>query len=371
MVSKKWERYLMITLLGILVLTLAAGMTLAVVYQLMADRAAAGVQFMGQDMGGKTREEVVQALELHDRIYARQVFRLQAWDEIRSFSPAEVGVSLDVPALTEEVMVRGNRGNLLERLVERYRLNNQGGERLGLVVRHDEERMNAYLNSIARKVNQDRVPARFEVTGGQVEIIPSIIGLELDAERSTRNLVHALADPDSVEIPLYVVATEPNYTTEQLEAMGIDRLRASYSTRFYAGAASRNNNIRLAAGALRGQILEPGDVLSFNEIVGPRSSEAGYSYAPVIVDGELEPGLGGGVCQVSSTLYNTGLRGNLEIIERAGHSRPVSYVPPGRDATVAYDYIDLKMRNSSSQAFLLWTSVGRSNITIQLYGPEA
>lgn len=140
---------------------------------------------------------------------------------------------------------------------------------------------------------------------------------------------------------------------------------ASFSTALEEGELTRNNNIRLAAEAIDGTRLAPGAVFSFNAIVGPRIREKGYQEAKVIVEGAAAPGIGGGICQVSTTLYNVALLAGMEILERHHHSRPVGYVPLGRDATVAEGSLDLKFRNPTRDTIILRAGVDGNRLLIE------
>jgi len=142
---------------------------------------------------------------------------------------------------------------------------------------------------------------------------------------------------------------------------------AQYSTHFDSTQVNRTENIRLAAKTLDGKLLASGERFSFNESVGERTAEAGYKEAMVIVGDAFTPGLGGGVCQVSSTLYNAVILANLEVLERHRHSLPVDYVPSGQDATVAFPVLDFKFRNTTDTYLLIRSFVEGNTLTFQLY----
>ncbi|OLN28090.1 cell wall-binding repeat-containing protein [Desulfosporosinus metallidurans] len=142
---------------------------------------------------------------------------------------------------------------------------------------------------------------------------------------------------------------------------------SQYSTNFDSSQANRTENIRLAAKALDGTLLAPGERFSFNGSVGERTAEAGYKEALIIEGDIFTPGLGGGVCQVSSTLYNAVIIANLEILEKHRHTLPISYVPPGQDATVAFPALDFKFRNSLDTSVLIRSTVQGNTLTFQLY----
>lgn len=142
---------------------------------------------------------------------------------------------------------------------------------------------------------------------------------------------------------------------------------AQYSTTFDSSQVNRTENIRLATKALNGKLLAPGVRFSFNESVGERTAEAGYKEALIIEGDVFTPGLGGGICQVSSTLYNAAILAKLEIVERHHHTLPISYVPPGQDATVAFPFLDFKFRNSTEKYLLIRSLLKGNTLTFQLY----
>ena len=160
----------------------------------------------------------------------------------------------------------------------------------------------------------------------------------------------------------------PSLTAAQLENQKITGLLASYTTHFDPSQSARTENVRIAAKALDMAVVKPGDTLSFNKIVGERTIEGGYKDAYIIVDDQFVPGLAGGICQVSSTLYNTGLFANLAVTQRTNHDLAISYVPLGQDATVAYPDLDLKFNNNTGGYLLVRTSTSANTLTIDLYG---
>lgn len=210
--------------------------------------------------------------------------------------------------------------------------------------------------------------ASFKITADNLmQIIPDETGLEAD--------IPALAEQvrrlDPLAPGTFTVAyrqVSPAVTASQLEEQKITGMLASFTTKFDPNLRGRSENIRLAAFALDGTLIKPGEEFSFNRTVGPRTAAAGYQEAIIIEDGRFVPGLGGGVCQVSSTLYNVVLLAGLQVTERHPHALPVSYVPPGKDATIAWASLDFKFKNSSGGYLLLKSSVGSGSVTINLYG---
>jgi len=151
----------------------------------------------------------------------------------------------------------------------------------------------------------------------------------------------------------------------------VNKLIGQYSTYFDSSQVNRTENVRLAAKALDGKQLAPGERFSFNESVGERTAEAGYKEAMVIEGDAYTPGLGGGICQVSSTLYNAVILAHLEVLERHPHSLPVAYVPLGQDATVSYGILDFRFRNNTDAYLLIHSSIEENTLTFQLNEKKA
>ncbi len=145
---------------------------------------------------------------------------------------------------------------------------------------------------------------------------------------------------------------------------------AGFTTDFAFATPGQAHNIGLAAERLRGLVVQPGKTFSFNAAVGPRTPQAGFQTGRIFVGDRIVQGCGGGVCQVATTLYNVVLLADLPVLERHRHSLTVPYVPPGQDATVAWNYADFRFRNNLNGPLLLWSRTEGRRLTISLYGPE-
>lgn len=167
-----------------------------------------------------------------------------------------------------------------------------------------------------------------------------------------------------VVMPIYL--TEPNVTEEELKEMKTEEI-ASFTTYFDSSVAGRTENIRLSADAIHGTVLGPGDTFSFNHEVGERTVERGYKEAKEIVNKEFVMGIGGGICQTSSTLFNAVDQAGLSIVERFTHSREIGYVPTGRDATVSWGGPDFRFSNPFDKPIWIQTSVEGGAITVSVY----
>jgi len=185
----------------------------------------------------------------------------------------------------------------------------------------------------------------------------------VDTSSLGSSVYDGIADGYGKAIKLNLTVKEPSVDTVMSSG-----LIAQYSTHFDSNLVNRTENLRLAAEAIDGKILAPGEPFSFNQSVGERTTEAGYKEALIIVGEEYTPGLGGGICQVSSTLYNAAILAHLKILERHSHSLPVDYVPAGQDATVSFGILDFRFRNSTDAYLLIRSSIEENTLTIQLYG---
>lgn len=177
-----------------------------------------------------------------------------------------------------------------------------------------------------------------------------------------------LLNSENSEIIIPLKITEPNVTTNQIGTEAFPDLLASYSTIFSTKNTNRTTNIKLASNKINGVVLMPGEEFSYNTVVGPRTAAAGYKTAAVYVGGKVENGIGGGICQVSSTLYNTALRANLEIIKRSNHRFATGYVPLSTDATVSWGGPEFIFKNSRKYPIKIVSTVNGGKITVDIYG---
>ena len=173
-------------------------------------------------------------------------------------------------------------------------------------------------------------------------------------------------DKDEYVVPLKILY--PNVTTNMIGTEAFPDLLSSYSTRYNAYDRDRTTNLQLAANKINGTVLMPGETFSYNQVVGERTIAAGYKEAPIYVSGEVVDGLGGGICQITSTLYNAVLYANLEIVERSNHQFVPSYVTASRDATVVYGSIDFKFKNNRDYPIKIMCSVSGGIANFQIFG---
>jgi len=235
---------------------------------------------------------------------------------------------------------------------------------------HSDEVQERVIDRLGADVNRAPVNARFSVRGGEVIIHPSEIGSGIDTQQLKEGMAEALMVTDAGERSVEVSMNdhEPRRSKADAEAMNIRERIATYTTTFSASNRPRVNNIRLISEILDGTIIAPGEEFSFNGTTGQRTAARGFQEAGAIIRGEMSTSIGGGICQVSTTLFNTTMDSGVQITQRINHSTFLSAYPAGRDATVAWNGPDFRFRNTLDNYILISTATTDSSVTISFFG---
>ncbi|MDD3363960.1 MAG: VanW family protein [Syntrophomonas sp.] len=191
-------------------------------------------------------------------------------------------------------------------------------------------------------------------------IIAEESGTSVDVDKTLAQI--QVAAPGQ-KVQLEIITSQPRHRSQDIT--NAKHPIAGYQTWFH-GSPERYKNISVALKSINNTLVWPGEVFSFNEVTGPRTPERGYLPAPIILNGGFDVGYGGGVCQVSSTVYNAALLAKLPIIERHAHTKPVHYVPEGKDATVNYGYLDMKFSNNRNGPLIIKTTLQNGRIYVEL-----
>jgi vancomycin resistance protein YoaR len=225
--------------------------------------------------------------------------------------------------------------------------------------------------ALGTHVGRKAVDARFKTSNGEVTIVPSRDGVGPDLDALADELTTVLSDSAAQRtVELRTTIAKPKVTTEDARAMGIRKRISVFTTTYSAGNKARTNNIHTLGDALDGTLLAPDEVFSFNETIGQRTAAKGYQEANAIVNGKLVPQLGGGICQVGTTIFNTVFESGLPVTQRKNHSFYISHYPKGRDATISWGGPDFKFKNDTENWVLISVSYTSSSITIALYGTD-
>jgi len=355
-----------------------------------AGTAPARVSVAGLSVAGKSSEEIEKlAGEYAARLLALPV-RVRSGKRTTLTSPARLGVTAAVARAVKAAVETPTGGSLFDRIRERF----AGPEERKIELELDVPvaGVEQGLKRFSAMIGIEPKQARLTKVSGKFQRTPPKPGKELDAaalaatlrgilgaeELRTRIAASLEQEPRRSDWLKAQTPLELEAATRDAEArIGLKHLEpiatrlTSFTTSLGASSRNRVHNVRLACQAIDGTVLLPGDVFSYNDTVGPRVASAGFKEAPVIVRGKLEPGTGGGICQVSSTLYNAILLADLEIVLRRHHAFPVHYVPAGRDATVVDGLIDFRFKNRLKHAIAIDSKVVGGRVIVHLYGHEA
>lgn len=333
------------------------------------NRVILGVQSEGQSLAGMSETEARQFFlaKAHTKMKKTALIVTngpQHWD----IQAADIDLTPSVEQAVREAYDTGRNGSPLTNTLTQMRIALFGKD-VRLTATYSDDKLQSKLSAITASLA--RAPKNASLTlspKGNIEHHMALTGRQADTSAlydTVAPKLSALALTVRTEIP--VEETEPVITDDALAS--IDGVLASYHTQYTPG--NRGHNITLAAGKLNGTLVKPNDIFSFNDTVGLRTAAAGYKVAGVILDGQLADGIGGGVCQVSSTLYNAILLAGLTPTARTSHALPSAYCPPGLDATVADGQIDLQFRNQLAHSIYLLTNADGHTLTVYILGTRA
>ena len=196
-------------------------------------------------------------------------------------------------------------------------------------------------------------------------LYPHVDGIDFDISMEEAK---KLLEENKEEYVIPLKITKPDITTDEIGSEGFPDLLGTYKTYYNSSNKDRTTNLRLASNKIDGTVLMPGETFSYNKVVGERTIAAGYKEAPIYAGGKVVDGIGGGICQVSSTLYNAVIFANLDIVSRTNHRFVPSYVTAGRDATVVYGSIDFKFKNTRKYPIKIESSVSGGVAKVSIYG---
>ena len=222
------------------------------------------------------------------------------------------------------------------------------------------------IDKIYEEIHTEPKDAYFEAN--PYKIYPDVDGIDLAISVDEAKKIIESEDKEEYEIDLNI--TKAKKTIHDLGKEAFPYLVSSFSTKYDASNVNRSTNLKIAARKIDGKVLMPGEEFSYNKVVGKRTVEEGYRDAKIFADGGVVDGLAGGICQISSTLYNVVLLANLEVTERKNHTYTTSYVPAGRDATVVYGVKDFKFKNSREYPIKIEATVNGGIAEFKIYGVQ-
>uniref|UniRef100_UPI004055A8F5 VanW family protein n=1 Tax=Agathobacter sp. TaxID=2021311 RepID=UPI004055A8F5 len=333
-----------------------------------------GVYIGGVSVGGMNTDEAAAAVEAYLETLKEKTLTLQGPNGSMELSFEDMGYSANTQAAVQEAAAVGNSGSLISRFkalqdleAESYVVD------MGLSI--DKQATAQAIYNKADTLNIKAIDHGLKRENGQFVYVEGQIGDEVDIVTSVNALNAFVGEnwenpqetPDTV-FALTSVQTEPRGTKEELAT--VKDLLGSFSTSFSSSGADRAKNVTNGCAKIDGTLLYPGDVLSVYELVHPFTKENGYELAGSYLNGETVESFGGGICQVSTTLYNAALKAELEIVERFNHSMTVAYVDLAADAAIAGTYKDLKFKNNYSTPIYVEGYCNGRTLVFNIYGEE-
>jgi len=330
------------------------------------------------NFGGKTPAEVQDYWMAKNEPFEKATFTFVFENNVATISGTDLGLGYDATLSATQAFLVGRSGTWVTDVLTKFSPNPTS---LTPLFRFQEDVLTDTLDRIAQAINIPAQDALFEFRGGKVTAFrPSKDGREVNVEETKKRFGDAvvnlpMSNTTSVVIPLPVQAITPSLTTDRVNAFGIKELIGRGYSEFAHSIPGRVHNVTLAAARLHGILIKPGDTFSFNETLGDISAATGFQPAYIIKDGRTVLGDGGGVCQVSTTLFRAALAAGLPIIDRRAHSYRVAYYEQagykaGLDATVFAPSVDLKFKNDTPGYILIQTKTDIQNMTLtfELYG---
>lgn len=324
----------------------------------------------GTDVSGMTADEAKEALSAKVAEQGAKKLTLKLEKEKMKVTLSELGLSMpDMEDVVKQAVSYGKTGSVFGRYKKIKKLKKENVE-LAVSYAIDEEQAKAVLEERMKKVNKGTLDATIKRRNGQFIITDEATGITVDMEASQKILEEYFTGEwqnKATVIELVAVADEPKVTRAQLEK--IQDVLGKYTTTCGYGGG-RVQNIQTGAGKIDGTLLMPGEEFSADAAMRPYTAENGYAEAGSYENGKVVQSMGGGICQVSSTLYNAVLLSELEVTQRQPHSMLVSYVEPSMDAAIAGDYKDLKFKNNLEDPIYIEGYVSGGNISFVIYGND-
>lgn len=336
-----------------------------------SQRFYSGITVEGTDVSQMTLDQALSLwAEREEEVKSRMNLTLEYEGQSWTLSNEQLGYSSNYEQVLKNAYALGRSGSLEERYAEINSLANNP-QSLSIERGYDEEKLKQQLNEVASQVNKEgsnATIASFNSDTGEFTFKEGVTGRVVDMDKLYSQAQQALAS-GSTSLTIETQTVEPTVTVAQLQSE-YGKITTAV-TDASSSSSNRITNIKLALKAMDGLRLDPGEKFSFNELLGERTKAKGYKEAGVINNGMMDQGVGGGICQVSTTLFNAVAKADLKITERHPHSRPSTYVDLGKDAAVNWPNQDFCFVNNTDTPIYIsakWTS--KKKVSISIYGKK-
>ena len=330
---------------------------------------SSGVYIGDVNVSGMTEDEARQAVEEGMSAIRSTSITLKVDDATAVVNAGEFGLSWKNTDVVEEALGLGKSGNIIKRYKDKKDLENES-KRYTMEYSTDKDAIKKVIQAKADVFNREPTDAEISTDSGVFEVIRGENGIEVNVDKSVKKIYKYMKeewDGESTTIELFADVKEPECTTDDLASI-TDVLGTA--TTYYGSTYSRNKNVETGAAKLNGHLIMPGEVFSVTSAVTPFTEENGYEPAPSYESGKVVDSYGGGICQVSTTLYNAVLKAELEVVERHNHSMIVTYVDPSKDAAIAEGLMDFQFANNTEYPVFISGYAYGGELTFTIYGHE-
>lgn len=335
------------------------------------DRVAAGVYIGEVNVSGMKKDEASKAVNSYLSERSEETILLKMGEKELSVTREELGVSWDNPEVVDEALNVGKTGNPVRRYKELKDLESKE-KVFDLEYAADETLVQTVVSEKCTKYNKKAENVGLKKTASGFQIVEGKEGVVVDETAAVQKILNYIQEEygeENTSIDLPTRITEPEGKEEDLAK--VKNLLGGFSTSYKTSNGARSQNIKTGAAHIDGTVVYPGETFSVYESVHPFTVENGYAMAGSYLNGKVVDSLGGGICQVSSTLYNAVIRAELEVVERAPHSMMVAYVQPSADAAIAGTHKDLKFKNTTDAPIYIeaYTTPDKQ-VVFNIYGQE-
>lgn len=321
-------------------------------------------------VGGMTKEQAMEEIDRQVTHGDDAVITLEADGKSVEASLEDLGIAWDNQEIVDEAYNYGRTGNLLDRYKAKKDLEKES-KVFDVAYTVDGVEAAAFLENHAAELNQEVVDGSLTRENGVFSVVAGQNGVEVDIQASVEHIEEFIAeewDGEDASVTLIANVVEPRGTEEELRKVQ-DKM-GGFSTNFSTSAWGRRKNIEVAVGKINGTVLYPGDEFSVYDTISPLNASNGYELADSYENGTVVESYGGGVCQVSTTLYNAVILAELEVTERFAHSMIVTYVQPSMDAAVAGGLKDFKFKNNTDSPIYIEGYCDKNNAYFNVYGND-
>lgn len=297
----------------------------------------------GIDVSGKRKDETIKILKNNLKEVKDTNILVKAGNKAYTLQLSKANPKYNIEDVVNDAFSYGKNLGLLKKASE---IKNPKERKFNINVKYDTKYIEKFISNIEKDINKSPINASIKITSqGKLYVTKDVKGVRLNKKDLMDTILSKInASGNNKEITAKIESYSGNITEEKLKQ--INSIVSSFSTDFGNSPEGRITNIQIATNTLNGILLMPGDTFSFNKFIGNTTTEKGYKEAPIIINNKLETGIGGGLCQVSTTLYNAIIRTNIKSIERVNHSIAPAYIEPGFDATVSNKNVDYKFKNT-------------------------